>query len=156
MSNIARWIAGTLAPNWTAAFGTEINSLAAADVAVSSIVIDNATALDELFEISFSLTGTTPTTGVSYLTFYLLALNQDGTTYGDGTVSGAVLPGSNYQIASVQVPLGKTSAVLTGHTDKLDLPRGSFVLAVANNTGNALAASGNTISYRTTNENLNG
>jgi len=153
MSGVALWSTPSA---WAAAFGTEIDSLAAGDVAVSSVVIANGTALNLYSDVSFSLTGTTPTSGVAYFTLYLLPLNQDGSTYGDGTVSGAVLPGSNYQVGSVQVPLSVTSGTLTGMMRGIVIPPGSFKFAIANQTGNALAASPNTVSYRTYSENLNG
>ena len=157
MSNTAKWIAGAgQGLTWGAAFGAEINSLAAGSVAVSSIVIANGTALDLYADVSFALTGTTPASGAAYFALYLLALNQDASTYGDATASGTVLPGGSYLVASVPVPLSQTSAVLTGIARGIILPPGSFKFAIANQTGNALAASANTIAYRTYNENLNG
>ncbi len=56
----------------------------------------------------------------------------------------------------MHVPLNKTVAVLTGMARGIILPPGNFKFAIANQTGNATAGSGNPIDYRTFNEQLNG
>lgn len=156
MANLAKWAAGAgVGLTWTSAFGTEINSLAAGSVAVSTIVVANGTALDLYADISFSITGTTAATGTQYLSLYLMPLNQDGTTYGDGVASGTVAP-TQGAVANVALALGKTSVALVGMARGLVLPPGSFKLALVNNTSNAFAASPNTVAYRTYLENLNG
>ena len=100
---------------------------------------------------------TLPPAGTPSLAFYLLPLNQDGTTYGDGTVSGTVLPGPGYYIASITWAPSLAAAVQTGQVNiPAGIPPNKFKLAVVNNIGNALAASGNTIAIATDALNLNG
>lgn len=159
MSNIAIYDAplGTSPAAWASAFGTEINSLAAGSVAVSSVIIDNTTNLFPFLWISCALGAVATGTGSPNLAFYLLPLNQDGTTYGDGTVSGTVLPGGGYYIGSITWAASLASAAQTGQLQvSPDIPPNKFKLAVVNNIGNALNASGNTISIATDAMNLNG
>src|SRR4051794_9475755 len=97
MANLVKWAAGGgVGLTATSCFGTEVNSLAAGSVAVSTLVIANGTNLDILANLSFSVTGTTPATGSPTLDVYLLPLNQDGTTYGDGIASGTTAPSQIY------------------------------------------------------------
>ena len=159
MSNIAIWESalGTSPANWQAAFGTEINSLAAGSVAVSSVILSNTTNLLTDAWISLALGSVATGTGTPNLAFYLLPLNQDGTTYGDGTVSGTVLPGAQYYIGSVDWAASLAAAVQTGSFKvSMEMPPTNFKLAVVNNIGNALAASGNTIALAFNALNLNG
>lgn len=66
MSNIAKWVGGAgHGLTWGAAFGAELNSVASGSVAVYSTVINNSAALDLYADVSFSLTGTTPSSGVA-------------------------------------------------------------------------------------------
>ena len=159
MSNVATWLnpLGTSPSSWTAAFGTEINSLAAGSVAVSSVILSNTTNLYTDAWISLALGAVATGAGSPNLAFYLLPLNQDGTTYGDGTVSGTVAPGSGYYIGSIAWAPSLASAVQTGQMKVgIELPPNNFKLAVVNNIGNALAASGNVIAIATDTLNLNG
>ena len=155
MTGEARWGLGTLAPNWTAAFGSEINSLGVSAFALSSIVINNSTDLDLYADISFSVTGTTTTGTWPSLAFYLMPLNEDGTSYGDSTPTGSALP-VQYAECAVPLQVGVSGGVMTGMARGIVLPPGAFCFGVGNLSGNALASTGNTISYRTYVENLNG
>lgn len=148
---------GTAPSAWAAAFGTEINSLAAGNFALSSVIIDNTTNLFTDGWISAALGAVATGTGAPTLDFYLFPLNQDGTTYGDGTPSGSALPGSGYYVGSISWAPSLASAAQTGQM-KLPtlLPPNKFKLGVVNNLGNALAASGNTISFASDQFNLNG
>jgi hypothetical protein len=158
VANLVKWAAGGgVGLTYTTAFGTEINSLANGSVAVSTVVVANGTPLDVLADVSFSVTGTTASTGVNYLSFYLLPQNQDGTTYGDGVASGTTAPSTNpYFVGSVTLKNGVTAAALVGTLRGITLPPVSFKFAVVNNSGAALAASTNNIKYITYTENLNG
>ncbi len=159
MANTAIWAGplGTSPYSWASAFGTEINSLAAGSVAVSSVIIDNTSNLFTDGWISASLGSVATGTGSPSLDFYLLPLNQDGTTYGDGTVSGTVLPGGGYYIGSITWAASLAAAVQTGQFKiSAEIPPNKFKLAVVNNIGNALAASANTISFASDKFNLNG
>ena len=154
-------MSGTLiwnsALSWNSAFGTEINSLAAGSTAVSSVVIDNTTNLFTDGWVSCSLGTLATGTGAPSLDFYLLPLNQDGTTYGDGTVSGTTVPSGAYYVGSITWNASLASGTRVGAI-KLSpiIPPTKFVLAVVNNAGNALAASGNVIDYALDKFNLNG
>lgn len=148
---IATWNAPL---SYSAAFGSEINSLAAGSTAIGSVVIDNTTALYTDGYISWSLSATT-TAGTSYLGFYLLPLNEDGTTYGDSTATGTAVPDSQYFVgnARVQPP---ASGNVVGSLYIGNIPATKFKLAVTNGTGNALGATAGTISFASNAINLAG
>ncbi|MDD2878708.1 MAG: hypothetical protein PHZ23_15935 [Acidiphilium sp.] len=151
MTALAKWAA---ALSYTAAFGTEINSLAAGSTAIGSVIIDNTTTLATDGYISWSLSAAT-TAGTSYLSFYLLPLNEDGTTYGDNTATGTATPDSQYYVgnAPVQPP---ASGNVVGSIYIGNIPATKFKLAVYNGTGNAFGATAGTISFASNDINLNG
>jgi len=154
MSNTAVWDA---ALSYTAALTTELDSLAAGSCAVASTAIDNTTALDTDAWISCSLPTVPTGTGSPRLDIYLLPLNEDGTTYGDGTVSGAVAPSAAYYVGSITWDASLASGTQVGSIQiGAGIPPTKFKLAVVNNLGNALAASGNTVSFAPDKINLNG
>ncbi len=153
MSNTAIWNA---ALSWSSAFGTEINSLAAGSCAVSSVVIDNTTNLYTDGWVSLSLGTLATGTGTPYVGVYLLPLNQDGTTYGDGTASGTVAPSVAYWVDNLTFAASLASGTRVGSGYIGQIPPTKFVLAVVNQMGNAFAASGNTISFASDKLNLNG
>ena len=158
MSNTLVWsnALGTAPSNWQAAFGTEINSLASASYALSSIIISNTTDLFTDGWISVALGSVAPSAAAAALTFFMQPLNQDGSTYGDGIASGTVLPVLGY-IGSMLWPTSSTAAAQTGFLKiGIEIPPTSFKLGVVNNLGSALASSGNTISIALNNYNLNG
>lgn len=154
MSSTAIWNA---ALSYASAFGTEINSLASGDFGLSSVIVDNSTNLYTDGWISAALGAVATGAGSPSLDFYLLPLNQDGSTYGDGTPSGTTAPGPGYYIGSITWPASVASAAQTGSMKIPSiLPPTKFKLGVVNNIGNALAASGNTISFASDKFNLNG
>jgi hypothetical protein len=158
MSNTLVWAnpLGTSPANWQAAFGTEINSLASASYALSSVIISNTTDLFTDGWISVALGSVAPSAALAALTFFMQPLNQDGSTYGDGIQSGTVLPLLG-GIGSMLWPTSSTAAAQTGFLKiGIEIPPTSFKLGVVNNLGSALAASGNTISIALNNYNLNG
>jgi hypothetical protein len=59
-------------------------------------------------------------------------------------------------VANVFLPLSLTSAALLGSVTGIVIPPGSFKFAIADQTGNSFAASGNAIKYRTYDTNLAG
>jgi hypothetical protein len=151
MTDNAKW-AGVL--TWASAFGSEINSLASGSTAISSVVLSNTTALATDGYISFSLAATT-TAGTSYLTFFLLPLNEDGTTYGDNIASGTATPDAQYACGTAQVQ-PPASGNVTGTIYIGNIPATSFKLAIYNGTGNAFGATAGTISFASNFINLNG
>ncbi len=162
MANIAKFAVGGVSAYTSCNFqASDTNSLANGSFAIATSgtpQIDFSTNLDLLAEISGVITvGGTTVTG-AYLAFYLLPLNQDGTTYADGQGAGATLPAASYLVTSVGVKAGVTTGnTITFTTPRFLLPRGTAKFAIANGTGVAFnSSSAPTISYRTTNLNLNG
>ena len=158
MSNTAIWdvALGTSPANWQAAFGTEINSLAAGSYALSSVIITNTTNLLTDAWISLALGSVAPSAAAPNLSFFIQPLNQDGLTYGDGVASGTVLPLQGW-IGSITWPTSSTAAAQTGFVKVgIEIPPTKFKLGVVNNLGSALAASGNTIALALNKLNLNG
>lgn len=148
------WKAGTLQGlTWgTAGFSTEVNSVINGNAVLAANQIDNSTALDQFFDLSVSLGSITPGAGAPYIGFYLVPLNQDGTTYGDGRFasSAAGPPASQYYVGSVPcVP--STAGVITGMVRSILLPPGKFKLILYNQAGATLASSANTIQMRSYN-----
>lgn len=146
-----KWIAGSGAGlTWTAAFSTEVNSLASGNAILSSVSITNGTALDMFADISIAL-GSAAFAAPNRIDVYLYPLNQDGTTYGDGrfATSAAGPPPSNYFCGSI----GLVAATQTqeGTLTGIVIPPGTFSFVLMNNGGVALASSSNTIKYRTYN-----
>jgi hypothetical protein len=164
MTNLLTLAAGGIA-SWTAvSFGASaFNSLASGSSVISSAPIANGTNLDPFADISFSMAvGGTTVTG-SNLSLFLLPLNQDGTTYGDGRTasSGAlsgVFPAFSYLAAVAGVQVGVTSGnVVTGTFRRVELPRTDFLVGIGNGLTVALAASpAATIKIQTSRLNLNG
>jgi hypothetical protein len=162
MTNIIRPIAGAVANYTSCGFtAADFNSLANASVAVmpTTANIDNTTNLDDYIDVSFSFAnGATTTVATSFFALFLLPLNQDGTTYGDGATTGSTQPGVSYWVTNANTRSGITSGgTLVGTFPTVWLPRKRFILAIANMTGGALNASAAAaVQYNTTNLNGNG
>lgn len=161
MTSIIRPIAGSVATFASCGFtAADFNSLAAAGCAVmpTSAAIDNTVNLDDYLTVSYSLVVGATTTTASFLSLFLLPLNQDGSTYGDGTVTGTAQPGVSYWLTNSFVRSGVASgSAVVGSFPAVWLPRAKFVLAIGNNLGGALnAAAAASVSYLTTNLNANG
>jgi hypothetical protein len=164
MASLLTLAAGGIS-SWTAiSFGASaFNSLAANSSVVASAAVANATNLDPFADISFVMTVGGTTVVGSSLSLFLLPLNQDGTTYGDGrtTSSGAlsgVFPAGSYLAAVAGVQVGVTSGnTVVGTFRRVELPRADFLVAVGNGLTVALAASpAVTVKIQTTRLNLNG
>lgn len=165
MANTARWIGG-VSPGLTwASLGVSIianlNSLANGSCA-STGAQNNASNLDLYLDFSFSCHPGATTTATSYFTTYLLPQNQDGTSYGDGsigvTTTFAGSPDPSFIVATHRLSSPVTTAgFCVGIARGILLPPGSYLLVLQNNTGNALNASaGASVKMRTYSENLNG
>lgn len=157
MASTTRWVIDT---NWTSVPFTagDLNSLASGGCAVATASVSNGTALDIYADVSVIVTVGGTTTATSFLTLYVLPLQQDGTTYGDGsTSSSSVQPVATYLVGSALVKSGVTSgSTVSAMFRQIVLPPGSFGVALGNNLGVALnATAALTMKIRTYNENLN-
>lgn len=148
-----KWIAGTLQGlTWGNAYtsGATFNSLASGNAIISDLQIDNSTALDMFADFMF-VGGSVTTLAPNFIGVYLYPLNSDNSTYGDGKFgsSAAGPPPSTYIVGSISLPVG--TQALTGMARGIMLPPGKFKFLIYNQAGVNLAASGNTILYRTYN-----
>lgn len=155
---VEKWVGGSgVGLTWTACFAAaDINSLANASSVLSNQGdITNQTALDIFADISFSL-GSVTTVAPNKLDFFIYPLNQDGSTYGDNQLTAgsqaAVTPSSSLWVATFICPVG--TQALDGICTGLIIPPGTFRFALQNNAGVTLAASSNTIKYRTYNRSV--
>jgi hypothetical protein len=161
MANRTSWTAGNgVGLTWSAISFTagDLNSLAAGGGALGTTVVANGTALDQLADFSFVVTIGGTTVAGSYVTMFLLPLNQDGSTYGDGYASSTTTqPAAGYAIGSINVKVGVTTGnTVTGQINGVNIPPGSFKIAFGNNLAIALSSTAAlTLEYRTYNVNLN-
>lgn len=139
-----------LAPGWanSGAFtsmgftASDFNGLADGRFVLASSAIDNATNKDIFVDVSGQFTVGSTTTSSSYLLIWLLPLNRDGTTYGDGTTNGANLPGWQYLRASCGVRIGATNgSVAQWGAERIMMPRRSLKWGISVHMGGALNAS---------------
>jgi hypothetical protein len=151
-----KYVAGTVGLTWTSAgFGTEINSLASGNAVLASTALDNSTNLDIFCDVSVSLGSVTTGAGAPFIGLYLYALIADGTTYGDGRFSSAASgpPPQQYSVGAIACA-PSTTGVIAGPIRGIIMPPGKWKFVLYNNAGVALAASGNTVQYRTYNRSV--
>lgn len=151
-----KWIAGSgQGLTYGSCFSTEINSLASGNAVLSATQIDNTTALDIFADVSISLGSVATGAGSPFIGLYLYPLNEDGTTYGDSQFGSAAAgpPPSAYFVGVIPTKVSAT-AVITGTVRGIILPAGKFKFVLYNNAGVTLAASSNTVSYRTYNRSV--
>lgn len=152
-----KWIAGTLQGlTWgSAGFSTEVNSLANGNAVIAANQIDNSTALDIFADVSVSLGSVTTSSGAPFIGLYLYPLNEDGSTYGDGGFNSAAAgpPPASYRVGAIVVP-ASTMGVLVGMVRGIILPPGKFKFLIYNQAGVTLAASSNTLDFRTYNRSI--
>ncbi len=164
MANRAIWGAGLGAGfTWaTAINGADLASLATGSTVLSSVAtITNQSSLDLFCDISVRLTvgSATPPVGAN-VGLYLVALLDDGSTFGDGSMAsgGTIARLPPYAPIGI-VPFANVAlTLLAGFIQGIILPPGSFRFALSNSSGASLSATaGNCIvMYRTYLENLNG
>lgn len=145
MANLLRIAAGTLLTHtWTnlGFTASDFNSLANGSFVLATTALTNQDDLDLLMEVSFSVEVGGTTTASSFLSLYMMPLNQDGTTYGDGTPSGTAMPSPSYLWDTVSVRSGVTSGNAVVGTfpnwPYLPIPPGTFKLGIGNNLGVAM------------------
>jgi hypothetical protein len=164
MANRVAWTAGNgVGFTWSTAINeADLESLANGSTVLSSVSdITNQTALDLYADISVRLTvsSATPPAGAS-LVLYLAALLDNGSTYGDGSLtSGSTITRAPPYAPVGVIPLESSAAatLLAGFIQGILIPPGSFRFALYNNSGAALSATGsnNIVMYRTYNLQLN-
>lgn len=149
---IEKLVTGTLIASYTSEMGSEVNSLASGSSVLSSVLIDNSVSPgDEFGQISISLGSFTTGANAPFVTFYAYELNGDGTTYGDGRFASAAagVPAGRYLGVVPLVP--SVTQVQTGATGYFLLPLAKFKLVLYNFAGGTLAASANTIYFKSLN-----
>jgi hypothetical protein len=150
-----KWIGGSgQGLTYGSAFGAEINSLVNGNAVVSSITINNATALDIFADVSYVAGATITTAAPNYLGFYLYPLAEDLSTYGDGrfATTTAGPPPSTYWVGNMTFNAA-ASTTIAGTIRGIILPPGSFKFLLYNQAGATLAAS-QTNGYRTYNRSV--
>ena len=149
MANLIKQAAGALLSGLTYANCgftlSDFTSRANNGFVLASSNLDNSTALDLELQVSFEFEvgGTTTTGACCYL--FLMPLNRDATTFGDGTITGSVMPGFvPYRKETAQVAVGITAGNLVrGTFDPIRIPPGVFRLGIGQSTGVALDATAN-------------
>lgn len=137
---------------------SDFNSRGSGSVVVAATAITNGTDLDVLVDVSFQFEVGGTTTSGSYAQLYLLPLQQDGSTYGDGVATGTTLPAPQYarQVAYVKPSVTSGNAV-HGMFEGVTVPPGSYKFAVAQVMGAALdSTAAAAVKYRTRTLDLNG
>ena len=148
MANIGKWNA----PSLTTILTTELNSLGSGSQSAASAAVANQTNLDIYVDIEVVLGALSPTTG-AYVALYILEA-VDGTNY--PAQSAADLRLTTSQLL-VSIPIGTTASTAQRVVARnVMIPPGSFKIILDNQTGVALAASGNTVKFNAYDFNLNG
>lgn len=127
----------------TSILTTELNSLATATATVASSTVDNSTNLDLYMDLLLQVTfGTAPTANTTCDLYIQPSL--DNTTFADTVV--AATPAKNLLIGSFYVRNVNTAQAMT--LNNILIPQ-YFKLVLINNTGQTMAATSNTLKYRT-------
>jgi hypothetical protein len=162
MANRTAWTAGNgVGFAWSTLINSaDMASMATANTVVSSVAdITNQTALDMFMDISYllAIASNTIAAGANFA-FWIYALNQDGSHYGDGQFTNgtpAALTPAFPPCATVGIPAVATTTNMYGYAQQIIIPPGSFRVAIQNNSGFTLTSGTQTVKYRTYNLNLN-
>lgn len=154
-----RWTAGITIGSYTAAFGAEVNSLAAGDSVLSSVSFDNSANGDTAMQISVAISSMTTPANVPLLQFYMYPLNQDGSTYGDGawtTTPAAGNPANNYLLDGTIPLVPSVTQAQEGTTVMFPIPfvMVQFKLVLFNNNPSNALGSTVTVKARTFNRSV--
>ena len=146
---------------WTSISFTagDLNSLASGGGALGSTVISNSSGLDLYVDVSLIVTVGGTTVAASYLSLFLLPLQQDGSTYGDGYASSSSSqPVLSYLGQTCNVKVGVTSGnTVQAMFQQMPMVPGDYKVALGNNLSVALNSTASlTLKYRTYSLNGNG
>lgn len=139
---------------------TELNSIVTGNAIIGSTAIANATNLDLEIEFSFTTGGSVTGTGSPFVGVFLVPLNGDGSTYGDGRFGSSAAGPPPGQYLAGYIGVNPAAVTQTGAAGlpfigtKILLPNGSFKPILWNQIGNTLTSSGNILYYRTTNRSV--
>lgn len=126
---------------------TELNSVGNGAFSAVGTAIDNTSNLDQWAVAEIVLASLTPTTG-AWLQLFLVA-SSDGTNYSDAPSS--TNPGGHQFVGTFFVTTG-AGAKRFGNEVMFRVPPGKWKFVALNQSGVALASSGNTVTIYTTNE----
>lgn len=130
---------------YTSLVTTGLDSLTDGSSTAASSAVDNTANLNLYADFGLMLGSINPS-GAPYLELRLLELNGDGSTYDDNSAGACV--------GAFQVTTGSSAKVAT--LKRVLLTLGQFKAIVVNRTGVTLAATANTLYYRTYSEQNNG
>lgn len=125
---------------------TELNSLADGAFSAVGTAVDNTSNLDQYGGLDIVLGSLNPTAG-AFLQLHLVQ-SYDGTTYEDAASS--TNPSYHNVVASIPVTTG--SAAKRVMSPLFRIPPGKFKFVLYNDCNVSLAASGNTVTLYTTND----
>lgn len=145
MAVVNKWLTGTIATLMSAELNSLASSAGPSAGAIASAAFNNAAGggggdgymYGEL-ELRIAAPAGTLTAGTSAYVWFLL--QPDGTNYEDG--GSSVIPARQ---ADVLIPLANLATAQRVTVRGVELPPGSFKALLAHNTGQAWAASGNTL-----------
>ena len=144
MANAIQWQAAPTSRSTV--LTTELNSLANGGYSGVGTEIDNSANLDQYGSLEINLASLTPTSG-AYLQLFLTQA-VGGTNYEDPPSS--TNPGYQMSVAVMSVATGAATKRIT--TPFFRLPPTKFKFVLLNGCGAALAASGNTVTLYTDND----
>lgn len=149
MANIGKWNAPR---GVTTVMSTELNSLASNGMQKSTSPYDNTANLDIYTDIEVLIAAISPAAG-AYVALYV-GETVDGTNFPAQSAADMRLTGT--QLLTV-VPIGTTASTAQRVVVRnVILPPAKFDVYLDNQTGVALAASGNTVKFNPYDVNLNG
>jgi hypothetical protein len=162
VSNRTAWTAGNgVGLTWTTLINSsDMASMTNGQTVLSSVSdIANGTNLDQFMDISAicAISSSTIAAGAA-LTFFLYALQEDGSTYGDGQLTAGTAASKTPAVVpcgSIPLYAAASQTTLVGFLQGIIIPPGSFRVAMQNNSGFALTSGTQTVKYRTYNINLN-
>jgi len=128
---------------------TELNALASAAGKLGAAIDNDAGKRWAMIEVTLAEQASARSTG-GHIDLYAIKSADGGTTYGYG--ADALTPGSHDLLGALEYDAAVTARVATG---MFMIPAGHFKLLVINSTGQALAATTNTVKYALFSEETN-